>query len=52
MEDPDFINAKKLKLVLKKAQTEMEHLLEINKILETLEKSRKPATIKILQNLI
>lgn len=52
MEDPDFLNAKKLKPVLKKAQTEMEDLLEINKLLGLLNKSRKPATKKIIQNLI
>ena len=52
MEDPDFLNAKNLKPVLKKAQTEMESLLEINKVLGLLNKSRKPATKKIIQNLI
>lgn len=52
MEDPDFLNAKKLKPVLKKAQTEMEDLLEINKLLGLLNKSRKPVTKKIIQNLI
>ena len=52
MEDPDFLNAKKLKPVLKKAQTEMEDLLEINKLLGLLNKSRKPTTKKIIQNLI
>ncbi|KKL85773.1 hypothetical protein LCGC14_1951410, partial [marine sediment metagenome] len=52
MEDPDFLNAKNLKPVLKKAQTEMESLLEISKLLGLINKSRKPATKKILQNLI
>ena len=52
MEDPDFLNAKKLKPVLKKAQTEMENLLEINKLLGILNKSRKPIAKKILQNRI
>ncbi len=52
MEDPDFLNAKKLKPVLKKAQTEMEDLLEINKLLRLLNKSREPVTKKIMQNLI
>jgi len=52
MEDPDFLNAINLKPVLKKAQTEMENLLEINNLLKNLDKNRKPAIRKILQNLI
>ncbi len=52
MEDPDFLNAEKLKLVLNKAQAEIANLLTFNESLEALNKSRNPAAKKLLQNLI
>jgi len=52
MEDPDFLSAEKLKLALNKAQTEIANLLEINKLLKGVNKSRTPAAKKLLQNLI
>lgn len=52
MEDPDFENAKQLKLVLEKAQVEMENLFRTNEFLQALEESRVPTTKKILQILI
>jgi len=48
MEDPDFLSAEKLKLVLNKAQTEIANLLEINKLLKGVNKSRNPAAKKLL----
>jgi len=51
MEDPDFSNAKKLKIVLNEAQIEIVNLLEINKLLTALNKSRNPVSKKILQDL-
>ena len=52
MEDPDFLNAEKLKLVLNKAQAKIANLLTFNESLEVLNKSRNPAAKKLLQNLI
>ena len=52
MEDPDFLSAEKLKLVLNKARIEMVNLLETNKILKAVNKSRNPVAKKILQDLI
>lgn len=52
MEDPDFENSKQLKLVLEKAQIEMENLFRITEFLQALEESRVPTAKKIMQNLI
>jgi len=51
MEDPDFINAKKLKPILEEAQTKVINLFEINKLLTAINKSRNPVAIELLKNL-